>query len=124
MYVLFVSSRPREGKTMREGYQIYRTKETVNVLIPCTLIERLLTVAASLNIITGVVPELSVSLRLVSRPSGTWSTVEKVGSPPSYQDVLAGRFESRPVDHNMPPMETNIDPSYEPPEPLYEPEPR
>ena len=39
---------------------------------------------------------------------------------------MVGRFESRPVDHDMPPLETvsDIDPSYEPPEPQYEPEPR
>ena len=83
---------------MREEYQIYRTKETVNVLIPCTLIEKLLTVGVNLDINIRAVPEPSLSPRPVSRPSSTWSTVEEVDSPPSYQDVLVGKFESRPVD--------------------------
>ena len=83
---------------MREGYQIYRTKETVNVLIPCTLIERLLSVGANLNITTGADPEPSLSSRPVSRPSSTWSSVEGVDHACSYQDALAGRFDSRPVD--------------------------
>ena len=39
---------------------------------------------------------------------------------------MAQRFESRPVDQDIPPLETasDTDPSYEPPEPQYEPEPR
>ena len=124
MHVLFVSSRPRERRTMREGYQIYRTKETVNVLIPCTLIKRILSVGANVTITIWAVPEPSPSPKPVSRSSSTWSTVEEKDSPPSYQDVLAWRFDSIPVDQDMPPLETDIDPSYEPPEPLYEPEPR
>ena len=59
----------------------------------------------------------------VSRPVHSWSTVEEVqSSPPSYQDVLAGRFDARPVDS---PLEEEVaDPTYEPPEPIYEPESR
>ena len=122
IYVLFVSSRPREGRTMREGYQIYRTKDPVNVLIPCSLIERLLSGGVNLNITTGAFLEPSLSPRPVSRPSSVWSTVEEVDSPTFYQVVLVGRFESRLVDQDMPPLKTDLDPLYDLSEPQYEPE--
>ena len=106
---------------MREGYQIYRTKE--NVLISCTLIKGHLTQGTNLNITIEAVPEPTLLLRLrpVSRPASYWSIVEEVDSPPSYQDVLTGRFESRPV---YSPLEEELVPSYESPEPLCEPESR
>ena len=48
------------------------------------------------------------------------------GSPPSHQDVIEGRFESRTVDPEMPPLEAvlDVDPSNESSEPQYELEPR
>ena len=110
MNILIVSSRPRERG--REGYQIYRTKETVNVLIPCSLIKRFPTQRANLQITIGAVPDPSLAScfrpafssrpdlrsRPDSRPDSSWSTIEEIqSSPPSYQDVLAGRFDS-PVD--------------------------
>ena len=124
MYYLYPLQ--RVGRTMREGYQIYRTKETINVLIPCHLIKRFLSVGTNLTITIRAVPEPSPSPRPVSRPLSTWSTVEEENSPPSYQDVLVGRFESRPLDQDMPPLKTvsDMDPSYEPAEPQYGPEPR
>ena len=120
MNVLFVSSRPREGgTTMREGYQVYWTKETANVLIPCTLIVGLLMQGTNVNITIRAVPEPSLLSRRVSRSAISWCMVEEVDSPSCYQDMLAGRFESRPVGF---PLEEELDPSYGPPEPLYKPE--
>ena len=58
MNVLFVSSRPREGGRPRDSYQICRTKEKVNVLIPSTLIEGLIQ-RVNLQITMGSVPDPS-----------------------------------------------------------------
>ena len=88
------------------------------------MIKRFLTQVTNLNITIEAVPDPSVLPRPESSPSSTWSTVEEVDSPSSYQDVLAGRLESRQVDQGMPPLEEEVDPSYEHQEHLYEPEPR
>ena len=133
MNVLFVSIRPRERR--RDGYQNYRAKKTVNVLIPCTLIERLLTQRANLQITIGAVPDPSLSRsssrpvsrsRPDSRPASSWSTIEEVQSgPPSYQDVLAGRSGAFPLDYPVEEEEEKIDnPTYKPPEPICTPESR
>ena len=120
---LFVSFGPREGgRPISESYQIFRTKETVNVLIPCTLIIQ----RANLQINIGAVPvpTLSPRSRPVSRPASSWSTIEEVeSSPPSYQVVLARRFGARPVDYPVEKEEVD-DPTYEHPEPIYAPESR
>ena len=82
---------------------------------------------ANLTIILRAAPESSLSLpRPVPRPPSSWSTVEEESSQPSYQDVMEVRFESRTVDRKMSPLETvsDIEPSYEPSEPKYEPQPR
>ena len=79
---------------------------------------------ANLQITIGAVPEPSLipRFRPVSRPANSWSTAEEVEpSPPSYQDVSAGRFEARPVNS---PLEEEVTPTYEPPEPIYAPESR
>ena len=83
---------------MQEGYKIYRTKETVNVLIPCTLIDRLLNQGGNFSIIIVAVsdPLLLPRPRPVSRPASSRSTVEEVNSSPFYQDVLA---EDLSLDH-------------------------
>ena len=103
MNVLFVSYRPRVGgRPIRESYQIYRTKETLNVLITCTLIERLLTQKANLQIIIGAVPDPSLlpGCRPVCRPANSWSTIEEAQSGPlSYQMFWLG--ELRP-DYEIP----------------------
>ena len=61
MNVVFVSFRPTEtGRQKRQqNYQINKTKETVNALIPCNLIERLLTKRVNLQIQIGAVHDPS-----------------------------------------------------------------
>ena len=96
MNVIFVSSRPRGIQQRKQGYQIYRTKETVNILIPCDLIERLLTQRAKLQIQIGAVPDPSLPLprsslrpdsaRLISRHSN-WSSIEEIPTCPEEEGI-------------------------------------
>ena len=115
-------------RTGRESYQIYRTKETVNVLIPSTLIERHLTQRSNLQITIGAVPDPSLlpsswpvsRSKPDSRPGSSWPTIEDVQSSlPSYQDVLAGRFGAIPVDSPVEEEVDDPDPTYEHPEPIF-----
>ena len=102
----------------------------MNVLIPHNLNERVITKRAYLQIQIGAVhdPSLpssssrpaSARCRPISRQFSNLSSIEKIPTiPPSNQEG-AGRFDS-PEEEKV--IEI-VDDDYEPPEPIYQPEPK